>query len=130
VIGELADQTPFLIRKLGARCATPRRLLALAHGRKLQGEDAAKLVLVFGVVGQKGVGAIDQNASEFEGLRGKTEACTARAKRGYKCGLLERRRLDDGASSPLMIHVFDVADQIPTTSSWSTSSSVIRTSAN
>jgi hypothetical protein len=25
---------------------------------------------------------------------------------------VERRRLDDGASSPLMIHVFDVADQI------------------
>src|SRR5262249_55736712 len=36
---------------------------------------------------------------------------TARAKRGYNCGLLERR-LDDGASSPLIIHVFDVADQI------------------
>jgi hypothetical protein len=30
----------------------------------------------------------------------------------YDCGLLEYRRLDDGASSPLMIHVFDVADQI------------------
>jgi hypothetical protein len=25
---------------------------------------------------------------------------------------MERRRLDDGAWSPLMIHVFDVADQI------------------
>jgi hypothetical protein len=39
-------------------------------------------------------------------------ASTARAKRGYKYGLLEQRRLDNGASSPLMIHVFDVADQI------------------
>src|SRR5262245_29045496 len=28
------------------------------------------------------------------------------------CELVERRRLDDGASSPLMIHVFDMADQI------------------
>ena len=35
-----------------------------------------------------------------------------RAKRGYNCELVERRRLDDGASSPLMIHVFDMADQI------------------
>ena len=42
----------------------------------------------------------------------RSAASTARAKRGYKCGLLERRCLDDGASSPLMIHVFDVADQI------------------
>src|SRR6516162_1205045 len=39
-------------------------------------------------------------------------ASTARAKRGYNCGLLERRRLDDGASSSVIIHVFDVADQI------------------
>src|SRR5262249_15135222 len=39
-------------------------------------------------------------------------ASTARPKRGYKYGLMERRRLDDGASAPLMIHVFDVADQI------------------
>src|SRR5262245_49207059 len=39
-------------------------------------------------------------------------ASTARAKRGYTCELVERRRLDDGASSPLMIHVFDMADQI------------------
>ena len=38
-------------------------------------------------------------------------ASTARAKRGYNCGLL-KRRLDDGASSPLIIHAFDVADQI------------------
>ena len=73
MIGELTNQTPFLIRKLGARCATSRRLLALTHGRKFQAEDAAKLVLGFGVVGQKGIGAIDQNASEFEGLGGKTE---------------------------------------------------------
>ena len=36
----------------------------------------------------------------------------ARAKRGYNCGLLERRRLDDRASPSVMIHVFDVADQI------------------
>src|SRR5215813_5571702 len=36
----------------------------------------------------------------------------ARAKRGYNCESVERRRLYDGASSPLMIHVFDVADQI------------------
>jgi hypothetical protein len=28
------------------------------------------------------------------------------------CGSLERRRLDDGASSPLVIHIFDVADEI------------------
>jgi hypothetical protein len=38
-------------------------------------------------------------------------ASTARAKRGYNCGLL-KRCLDDGTSSPLMIRVFDVADQI------------------
>src|SRR5271167_5100317 len=31
VIGELAYQPPFLVRELGARCAPPRRLLALAH---------------------------------------------------------------------------------------------------
>jgi hypothetical protein len=35
-----------------------------------------------------------------------------RAKRGYNCELVERRRLDDGAASPLMIHAFDMADQI------------------
>ena len=36
-------------------------------------------------------------------------ASTARAKRGYTCELVERHRLDDGASSSVMIHVFDVA---------------------
>jgi hypothetical protein len=39
-------------------------------------------------------------------------ASMAPAKRGYDCGLLERRRLEDGASSPVIIHVFDVAYQI------------------
>src|SRR5262249_38741063 len=39
-------------------------------------------------------------------------ASTDCAKRGYNCKLVERRCLDDGASSPLMIHVFDMADQI------------------
>jgi hypothetical protein len=28
------------------------------------------------------------------------------------CASLERRRLDDGASSPLVIHIFDAADEI------------------
>src|SRR6516164_8655148 len=73
MIGELTDQTPFLIRKFGARCAPSRRLLALSHGRKLQGKDAAKLVLRFRVGGEKRIGAIDQNASKLEGLSRKTE---------------------------------------------------------
>ena len=73
MIGELTDQTPFLIRKLRARCAPSRRLLALSHGGKLQGEDAAKLVPGFWVVRKKGIGAINQNAPKLERLRGKAE---------------------------------------------------------
>jgi hypothetical protein len=73
MIRKLADQTPFLIRELGARREPSARLLTLTHGRKLQGEDAAKLVLGFRVFGEKGIGVIDQNASKLEGLSGKTE---------------------------------------------------------
>jgi hypothetical protein len=70
VIGELADETPLLIGKLRPRCATSRRFFALAHGRQLEGEDTAKLILVHGVIGQEGIGAIDQHASELERLSG------------------------------------------------------------
>jgi hypothetical protein len=73
VIGKLADQPPLLIRKLGTQRAPSRRLLALTHGGKLQGEDTAKLVLRFRVAGEKGVGAVDQHAAKLEGLSGKTE---------------------------------------------------------
>src|SRR5215470_4281098 len=73
MIGKLTDQTPFLICKFGTRCEPSRRLLVLTHGRKLEGEDAAKLVLGFWVFSEKGIGAVDQNAAKLEGLRGKTE---------------------------------------------------------
>src|SRR5262245_41866437 len=73
MIGKLTDQTPFLIRKFGTRCEPSRWLLALTHGRKLEGEDAAKLVLGFRVFGEKSIGAVDQNAAKLEGLSGKTE---------------------------------------------------------
>src|SRR5262249_58045679 len=50
-----------------------RRIGSSPSRSKLQGEDAAKLVLGFRVVGEKGIGAIDQDASKLEGLSGKAE---------------------------------------------------------
>src|SRR6516162_643480 len=73
MIGELTDQTPFLICKLGARGAPSRRLLVFPDGSKLQGEDAAKLVLGFRMAGKKGIGAIHQNAPKLERSSGKAE---------------------------------------------------------
>ena len=73
MIGKLADQPPFLVGKLGTQRAPSRRLLALTHGGKLQGEDAAKLVVGFRMGREKGVSAVDQHAPKLEGLRGKTE---------------------------------------------------------
>jgi hypothetical protein len=43
MIGERADQPPFFFGKFRPRRAAPRRLLALAHGGEIQGEDAAEL---------------------------------------------------------------------------------------
>ena len=66
MIGKLRHQPPFLVRELGARRAPARRLLALAHGGKLQGEDAAKLVLRLRMGGEEVVGAVDQHAAKLE----------------------------------------------------------------
>src|SRR5262249_6734220 len=73
MIGELTDQPPFLVRKLGAQCASSRRLLALTHSGKLQGEDAAKLVLGFRVGGEERIGAVDQHSPKLERLSGKAD---------------------------------------------------------
>ena len=73
MIGKLFDQPPLLVRKLGARRAPSCRLLTLAHGGKLQGENPAELVFRVRMGGEEGVGAIDQHAPRFEGLRGKTQ---------------------------------------------------------
>jgi hypothetical protein len=59
MIGKFADQPPFVVRELGARCAPPRRLLALAHGGEPQSKDAPKLVPGIRMGGKKGVGAVD-----------------------------------------------------------------------
>src|SRR5262249_31113187 len=72
MIGKLADQVPFFVFKLGPQCAPSRRLLALAHGCKLQRKNAAKLVLGFRVAGEKFIGAGTQHAAKFEGLSRKT----------------------------------------------------------
>ena len=44
MIGQLIDQPPLLVCKLGAQRAPSCRLLTLAHGGKLQGENPAELV--------------------------------------------------------------------------------------
>src|SRR5262249_61387776 len=73
MICKLTDQPPFFVRKLGTPRAPPRRLLTLAHGGKLQGQDAAKIVLGFRIRGEEGVGAVTQYAAKLEGLSGKTQ---------------------------------------------------------
>src|SRR4029434_2543740 len=60
MVGKLCYQPPFLVGKLGTQRAPPRRLFALAHVGKLQGQDAAEVVLRVRVIGEKGVGAVTQ----------------------------------------------------------------------
>src|SRR5262245_43521058 len=54
MIRKLGHEPPFLIRKLGTQRAPSRRLLALAHCGELQGEYAAKFVVRFRMISEKG----------------------------------------------------------------------------
>jgi hypothetical protein len=75
--GEFGDQPPFLVGEFGARGASPRRLLALAHGRKFQREDAAKRVLGSRMAGQERIGALDQHAAELDCLHWQAQHAVA-----------------------------------------------------
>src|SRR5262245_24868681 len=63
MIGELADQPPFLVRELETPRAPPGRLLVVAHGGKLQGEDPAQLVLGIRMGGDEGIGTVNQHSA-------------------------------------------------------------------
>ena len=77
MIGKLGHQPPFLVCELRAEGAPARRLLALAHGGKLQGENAAELIFRVRMGGSECVGAIDQHVPKLEGLSGKTQNSVA-----------------------------------------------------
>ena len=62
------DQPPFLVRKFRTISTAPRRLAVLAHGRKLQGEDAAKGFLGIRIARDKRIGALDQHKTEINGV--------------------------------------------------------------
>src|SRR5208337_1820383 len=62
IAGKLGDEPPLLVRELGARGAAPRRSAVLAYRRELERQHAFKCILGARTLGEKPVGAIDQNA--------------------------------------------------------------------
>ena len=77
MVGELADQTPFLFGEFRTPGQPPRRLAVLAHRRELERQHAPECLLSLGIARQKSVGPVGEHAAELHGLRRQPQYAVA-----------------------------------------------------
>ena len=79
MVGKLRDHAPFGLAELGAQRPAAGRLAILAHGGKLEGEQAAERRLGFRMAGEEGIGAFGEHTAEFHGLGRQAQYAVAAA---------------------------------------------------